>query len=202
MVGYVPRSAHTKAATRERSISFTSGSAIRSFASVRTILASGILLLSVAVASAQEQEKKLLDRLLKPDTSFQNPVQTKQFVATGEVMTKKAPTKPFFVPRSWWEKKYPGVKEVQPKEFATEQSRFAGKEANTSSRHKLTKVDEPYRTAAYVTREATGTDKSVETGDYSGVRPFLVKGKSQKALNAQDRPLTIDEVRELLNKNK
>ena len=32
--------------------------------------------------------------------------------------------------------------------------------------------------------------------------PFLGQGKSQKALHAQDRPLTIDEVRELLNKNK
>jgi hypothetical protein len=38
--------------------------------------------------------------------------------------------------------------------------------------------------------------------DYPGTRPFLAHGKSQKALSAQDRALTIDEVRELLNKNK
>lgn len=170
---------------------------------MRTILATGLLLLSIAVASAQEQEQKLLDRLLKPNTTLQNTMETKQFVAGGEVMTKKARTKPFFIPRGWWNKKYAGVKEVRPKDFATEQSRFQGQQANTASRNKLTKIDEPYRTAAYVTREARDSRRTVETTDYSaGDRPFLVKGKSQKALSAQDRPLTIDEVRELLNKNK
>ena len=169
---------------------------------MRTILASGILSLSIAVAVAQEQEQKMLDRLLKPNTTLENSMQTKQFVAGGEVLTKKAPTKPFFVPRGWWNKKFAGVKEVRPKEFATEQSRFAGTQASTSSRNKLTKVDDPYRTAAYVTREAPDLRRSVETSEYPGNRPFLLEGKSQKALSAQDRPLTIDEVRELLNKNK
>lgn len=32
--------------------------------------------------------------------------------------------------------------------------------------------------------------------------PFLDRGKSQKALSARDKPLTIEQVRELLNKNK
>ena len=169
---------------------------------MRTLLASSILLLSIALVSAQAQEQKLLDRLLKPNTTLENTMQTKQFVASGEVIGKRVPTKPFFVPRSWWEKKYPGVKEVKPKEFATGESRFAGKEANTSSRNKLSKVDEPYRTAAYVTSQTADSDRSVPTTDYPGNRPFLLKGKSQKALSAQDRPLTIDEVRELLNKNK
>jgi len=44
--------------------------------------------------------------------------------------------------------------------------------------------------------------KKYATRDFAGNRPFLGQGKSQKALHAQDRPLTIDEVRELLNKNK
>ena len=37
---------------------------------------------------------------------------------------------------------------------------------------------------------------------FAGERPFLAEGKSQKWLHAQDHPLSIDEVRELLNKNK
>jgi hypothetical protein len=44
--------------------------------------------------------------------------------------------------------------------------------------------------------------KKYATRDFGGNRPFLGQGKSQKALHSQDRPLTIDEVRELLNKNK
>ena len=38
--------------------------------------------------------------------------------------------------------------------------------------------------------------------DYAGTRTFLDKGKSQKILSAQSKPLTIEEVRELLNKSK
>ena len=169
---------------------------------MRTILATAVILLSIGIAHAQEQEKKMLDRLLRPNTTLDNSMQTKQFVAGGEVLTKKAPTKPFFVPRGWWDKKFGGVKEVRTKEFGTEASRFASKQASTSSRNKLTKIDAPYPTTAYVTRDTVDTGRPVETNDYAGVREFRVKGKSQKALSAQDRPLTIDEVRELLNKNK
>jgi hypothetical protein len=45
-------------------------------------------------------------------------------------------------------------------------------------------------------------NKLTDVREFSGTRPFLVRGKSQKALSAQDRPLSIDDVRELLNKNK
>jgi hypothetical protein len=37
---------------------------------------------------------------------------------------------------------------------------------------------------------------------FAGTRPFLGRGKSQKALSARDTPLTVEQVRELLNKNK
>ena len=176
--------------------------AVRTFAAVRTRLMIALIFVGVTAAQAQEQERKLLDRLLKPDMSLQSTDQTKQFVASGEVMTKKAPTRWFFLKQRTTEKQFAGVKQYQPKEFATTRSRFAEQEADTSTRNKLTKVDQPYATTAYVTRDAHDNNKVSETSDYSGVRPFLVKGKSQKSLSAQDRPMTIDEVRELLNKNK
>jgi len=169
---------------------------------VRTRLAIAFVLLSIASANAQQQDKKLLDRLLKPDASLQLNVQDKQFVAGGAVLTKKARTKPFFVSQRSWEKQYGGTKEFQAKEFAAAQSRFASRQADTSSRNKLTKIDSPYSTTAYVTRDAIDAAKKVDTADYPGARPFLLRGKSQKSLSAQDRQLTIDEVRELLNKNK
>ena len=184
------------------SISFTSARAIRTFASVRTILASGLVLLTATIAWAQEQDQKLLDRILKPNAALQNNVETKQFVAGGEVLTKRVQTKPFWMPRRMWEKKYAGVKEVRTKEFGTATSRFASKEANTTPRNKLTNVDKPIATTAYVTRDTGDIGKTVNTTDYAGVRPFLVRGKAQGALDAQNRSLTIEEVRELLNKNK
>lgn len=162
-----------------------------------------LVFLFVAHAQAQEQERKLLDRILKPDTTLQSSEQNKQFVVGGgEVMTKQAPTRWFFFKKRSAEKEYAGVKNFQAKEFSTNTSRYAKQQADTSTRNKLTKVDEPYRTTAYVTRNAHDSSKVAETSDYRDVRPFLVKGKSQSSLNPHDRPMTIDEVRELLNKNK
>ncbi|MGZ5004057.1 MAG: hypothetical protein ACXWG7_00880, partial [Chthoniobacterales bacterium] len=67
----------------------------------------------------------------------------------------------------------------------------------------IAKANTPYSTSMYGdVRTARDAGKSVPTSDYSGTRPFLEKGKSQKSLSAHHEPLTIDEVRELLNKNK
>ena len=52
------------------------------------------------------------------------------------------------------------------------------------------------------TRDAPQSDKKVAVRTYAENRPFLEEGKSQKSLNRQNAPLTIDQVRELLNKNK
>jgi hypothetical protein len=51
-------------------------------------------------------------------------------------------------------------------------------------------------------RNASDSDKKNSVAAFSGNRPFLDKGKSQKALSQHDTPLTIEQVRELLNKNK
>jgi hypothetical protein len=61
---------------------------------------------------------------------------------------------------------------------------------------------------SYQTKRAGGisagaySTKHYATRDFAGNRPFLAQGKSQKSLHAHDQPLTIDEVRQLLNKNK
>jgi hypothetical protein len=51
-------------------------------------------------------------------------------------------------------------------------------------------------------RGATEAGRVMATSDFAGKRPFLGQGKSQKALSQQDQPLSIEQVRELLNKNK
>ncbi len=55
---------------------------------------------------------------------------------------------------------------------------------------------------AYPTRTAAGSERSAPGREFAGNRPFLDEGKSQKSLNHQEAPMTIDQVRELLNKNK
>ncbi len=169
---------------------------------MRTILTAAIILATAAMVSAQQQERKLIDRLLKPDTSLQNTAQGKEFIARGgAVSTKKATTKSFYVASRSPEKEYTNVRSVDGKAFRTKESPLAQEKANTSSRTKLARIDDPYPTSAYDTRRARDAGKTAEVSNYSDTRPFLVRGKSQKALSAQDRPLTIEQVRELLNKN-
>lgn len=169
---------------------------------MRTTLAAAILLATAAMGNAQEQEKKLIDRLLKPDMALQNNAQGKEFTAGGAISTKKAAPKSFYITSRSPEKQYTNVRKVGVKEFRTRESGLARRQANVVSQKEIAKVDAPYSTSAYAIRGAPGAEKVVEVSDYSGTRPFLVHGKSQKALSAQDHPLTIDEVRELLNKNK
>ncbi len=143
-----------------------------------------------------------MDRLLKPDMSLQNSHGEKQFVARGATTTKQAPTKKFYVPERRPEKGFFG-RLFRTKDFNTKGSRYQDMQANLATRTKIAKADVSYPTAAYRDAEtAREADQAVEVSEFSGTRPFLVKGKSQKALSQKDRPLTIDEVRELLNKNK
>ena len=52
------------------------------------------------------------------------------------------------------------------------------------------------------TRVASENNTTTPVREYASNRPFLDKGKSQKSLHALDKPLTIEQVRELLNKSK
>jgi hypothetical protein len=160
------------------------------------------MLACVASASAQEQERKLMERLLKPDMALQNAQGEKQFTAIGSTTTKQAPTKAFYVPERAPEKGFFG-RLFRTKDFNTKNSRYGNMQASLGTRTKFAKADVPYRTAAYRDVDsAREAGKAAAVSDFDGTRPFLIQGKSQKALSQQDRPLTIDEVRELLNKNK
>jgi len=153
-------------------------------------------------ANAQEQERKLLDRLLKPNMSLQNSVQEKQFIAGGTTTTKQARTKDFYVPDRRSEKEF-RTSAFRTKGFNTKSSPYQNAPANLATRTTVPKADVTYATTAYRgTSVARESEKAVEVSEFSGTRPFLIQGKSQKALSQKDQPLTIDQVRELLNKNK
>ena len=55
---------------------------------------------------------------------------------------------------------------------------------------------------AHGVRDAPQSGKKVASHAYAGNRPFLNQGTNQKSLNRHNEPLTIEQVRELLNKNK
>ena len=158
----------------------------------------GLAFLALATASyAQEQERKLVDRLLSPNTKLANPDQNKKFTGGSETPTRSAATKSFYVSEKNLSKTFVVDRSAPTTSFRTR---------NYSTQAAVMPTLPPTRT--YQTKQARDISRSAHstkkyaTRDFTGNRPFLEQGKSQKALHAQDRPLTIDEVRELLNKNK
>ncbi|MFN2474774.1 MAG: hypothetical protein ABR526_00330 [Chthoniobacterales bacterium] len=168
------------------------------------ILAALVVAAVAATARAQEQEGKLMTRLLKPDMSLQNGAESKKFVVRGSTATSRVPTKTFQFISRIFARNFTGTRAVKPQEFHTNTSRFQRAEANLHTRNAPTENGVSYRTSAYSgVTAAPDAAKAISTAAYSeDQRAFLVRGKSQKSLSAQDRPLTIEEVRELLNKNK
>jgi hypothetical protein len=160
-------------------------------------------LTALSCLRAQDQERKLVDRLLRPDMTLQSSEQKKKFIADGTSINRKASVGTFYVQKKSKSKTFSGARE-----FSTQQvnSRpFPGTRGapENSSQQPLGKSRLTYPTqSAAGPRDASQSDRKVASRAYTGNRPFLDHGKSQKSLNQQNAPLTIDQVRELLNKNK
>lgn len=154
--------------------------------------------------SAQDQEKKLLDRLLKPDMNLQNEAQNKKFTGDGSASLKKRATVgTFYVHQKPHSKNFSGTRDFSTTQFYS-QTYHGGRNAYESSpRHTTLNARSAFanQTARGV-RDAPQSGKKVASREFAGNRPFLDEGKSQKSLSKQNEPLTIDQVRELLNKSK
>jgi len=161
------------------------------------------LLLGVFPAVAQEQESKLVDRLLKPNTTLANSAQDKKFVAPGLSIDKHAPARSFYSPDNSVAKPFAGERAFSPKQFAARHFRAGDTAANLSSRSQVIHSDTVILPPTPLPpRAAPESGTTVAVAPFSRTRPFLDRGKSQKSLSAANPPLTIEQVRELLNKSK
>jgi hypothetical protein len=165
-----------------------------------------ILSLAVCLAStrAQEQENKLADRLLRPDMSLANAAQDKKFTALGGTsIDKKFVAKSFYSGDEKLTKSFWGLKGFFGKEFRTRKFFRAEAAANARSNAKIAYASTQFPTKKIsIARSSSEEGKVAKVREYADSRPFLGKGTRQEILSQEDRPLTIDEVRELLNKSK
>ncbi len=161
------------------------------------------LLASFSCLRAQDQERKLVDRLLKPDTTLQSSEQKKKFIADGTSINKKANVGTFYVEKKSKSKAFSGTRELSTQQFNSRPFHGSRSAPENSSQQTTGNSRVTYPTqSAPGPRDASQSDKRAASHAYAGNRPFLDQGKSQKSLNQQNAPLTIDQVRELLNKNK
>ena len=163
-----------------------------------------LLTAALCSASAQDQEKKLLDRLLKPDMALQNDAQNKKFSGDGAAsINKRANVGTFFFHQKSNSKNYSGTRDFSTSQFYSQTYRGGRHAYEVSSPPTLANSKASYanQTARGV-RAAPQSGKKVASRAYAGNRPFLNEGTNQKSLNRKTEPLTIEQVRELLNKNK
>ena len=161
-----------------------------------------LLIAFSSFARAQDQESKLVERLLRPDMTLQNATQNKNFTADGASINKKATVGTFYFQQKSNSRSFSNTREFSAGQFNSRS--FPGTRAtSTVSSHQPIGNSQPtYSTETARVHGAHDADKATTGRAFAGNRPFLDEGKSQKALNRKNAPLTIEQVRELLNKNK
>jgi hypothetical protein len=162
-----------------------------------------LVVAALSCVRGQEQERKLVDRLLRPDMALQNDAQHKKFIADGTSINKRATVGTFYVQKKSNQKSFSATGQLPTQEFNSRPFHSGRSAFNTSSQQAMGNSRSAYadQTASGV-RDAPQSDKKIASHPYAANRPFLDEGKSQKSLNRQNAPLTIEQVRELLNKNK
>src|SRR3954464_15071560 len=195
----------TECVIQQTGICFTNQHSSGQLLVVRTCFAVWFLLTAaLCCVRAQDQEKKLLDRLLKPDMTLQNDAQNKKFSGDGSVsINKRAHVGTFFVHQKPSSKNYSGTRDFSTTPFYSQTYRGGRTAFEVSSQQTFGKSKAIYATqTARGVRDAPQSGKKIASPAYAGNRSFLDHGNSQKSLNKQNEPLTIEQVRELLNKNK
>jgi hypothetical protein len=153
-------------------------------------------------ARAQDQERALVDRLLRPDTTLHNHAQNKKFLADGAAVDKRATVSAFYIQQKPKPASFAGMRELSTGRFNSRSS-YDGNRTNVAAQKQAKNSPDTYSTSS-VTKLHNAPDgqKAKDSRTFANQRPFLDRGKSQKSLDRQNPPLTIEQVRELLNKNK
>ncbi len=156
-----------------------------------------LLIFLSASAYGQEQERKLADRLLQPDTTLHFNVSKKSYDTVAATQMRKADTRAFYVSEKKLVKKIAGERKFASTSFLTKTV-----QPKTASLPAAPTTAGFQQVRSVASNASSDANRKSDVRSYAGARPFLGRGKSQKSLDVKGHPLTIDEVRELLNKNK
>jgi hypothetical protein len=169
---------------------------------VGKVLTPLLVLIAFSFAGAQDQESKLVERLLRPDMTLQNTTQNKKFIADGASINKKATVGTFYFHEKSNSKSFSNTREFSARQFDSRSFQGTRAVSGISSQQPIGNSQPSYSIRTARVRDAHDADKAATSRAFAGNRQFLGQGKSQKALNRKNAPLTIEQVRELLNKNK
>ena len=158
-------------------------------------------------AVAQQQEHGLLDRLEHPDRTLHYSPSDKQFSTSSAVGGKEAAVRPFLFGRSaaalragdgaFSTHAFHGKDGYHADAFATHAAPAAGQG--------FVQTNKTFGTKTMDVREDRAANQTMPVQEYSpGEKLFLERGKRQDTIDElrRQKNLTVDQVREILNKNK
>jgi hypothetical protein len=169
---------------------------------VRWLMTLCMICLCVPAICAQEQERSLVDRLLRPNMELQNSAQGKKFATKPAVIEHRGTVGTFFLKPNLPQKSFEDARVLNIKEYRS-RSFNGGSSAIAVDQNRSAHISSAPEISNF--RGATNAhdaDKTVPGRNFADQHPFRAEGKSQKSLDRQNPPLTIEQVRELLNKNK
>jgi len=153
----------------------------------------------VSTIQAQHQEPSLIDRLLRPNMELRNSAQDKKFAVNSASVERDGT---FSVPPNRTEKSFAESKEVSTAQFIARAYNSGAGVIIAAQNRSADKQARLEGSGVVDVHSTLGAHATVTTRTYTEQQPFAEQGKSQKLLDRRNPPLTIDQVRELLNKNK
>ena len=161
-----------------------------------------LICLDLPAIYAQEQEHSLIDRLLRPHMELQNTAQGKKFATNSAAIEHRGTVGTFFLEPNLRQKSFEDARVLNIKEYRS-RSFNGGSSANAVGQNRSVHILATVETSNFRgVSNAHDADKTVPGRNFTDQHPFREEGKSQKSLDRQNPPLTIEQVRELLNKNK
>ncbi len=165
-----------------------------------------LLLASCGVLHAQVQERKMLDRLLRPDRSISSPMQDMAYngsAGTGVELKKDANVRDFYFIQKFSPKGYE-TKDYESKGYWEGDFQFSTKAANVKTDSAAQKT---FSTKALPVKDAREAGKLFG----SGSQTFATRDAPQRGKTSQNHldevykgkeQMNIDQIRDLLNKPK
>lgn len=151
---------------------------------------------------AQNQERTLVDRLLRPDMTLVNDAQNKKFRVKTASIDSRGTVGTFYLKPRVEQPGFSATRTISPQQCISPSSQAAAHREFGFSGRKSDAMETVSSSPVFGIQITGDSEKRIATSNFPDQRPFRGEGKSQKSFDRQNAPLTIEQVRELLNKNK
>ncbi len=137
---------------------------------------------------AQEQESKLLDRLLRPDMKLQNAAQNKEFIADGgrSHVNKQAVVASFQDQKKSITRQFPAEHEFSATNFATHHFRDGDATPSIPRNARLTKTANVTTNSTNATRKAMGSGRNRDNVRFRELPPVSRSGQESEGAQSAE----------------